>query len=254
MWFGEAYGFVMRAAYLPYESPEQIERDTRRHRETLNRSRDWQAAMMLQRLWLVWLAMHIAVIANLYASNGQQNPYFKGGARGVVVNNLIDNPGSAAIHYGLQLGEWGLHPWVAGQIAIVGNALNHGPDTKARVAAVQHQRYALRGLLGGESGLRPGGKSRPLDIGCLHGEGLASRLAPRSAEPSRQRGEAVRPGQRRSTAVGRGRRRSPHHPAGPQRRRQDSGQQQEVGGYPSLPETHRAFEARQWDLSTMTSR
>lgn len=40
----------------------------------------------------------------------------------MVVNNRIDNPASAAIHYGLQLGEWGLHPWVAGQIAIVGNA------------------------------------------------------------------------------------------------------------------------------------
>lgn len=33
---GEAYGFVMRAAYLPYQSHEQIERDTRRHREALN--------------------------------------------------------------------------------------------------------------------------------------------------------------------------------------------------------------------------
>jgi hypothetical protein len=41
------------------------------------------------------------------------------------------NPGSAAIHYGLQLGEWGLHPWAAGQIAIVGNVVNHGPDTRA---------------------------------------------------------------------------------------------------------------------------
>jgi hypothetical protein len=34
---GAAYGFVMRAAYLPYESREQIDRDTRRHREALNR-------------------------------------------------------------------------------------------------------------------------------------------------------------------------------------------------------------------------
>jgi len=34
---GEAYGFVMRAAYLPYQSREQIERETRRHRETLSR-------------------------------------------------------------------------------------------------------------------------------------------------------------------------------------------------------------------------
>jgi hypothetical protein len=34
---GEAYGFVMRAALLPYESREQVERETRVHREELNR-------------------------------------------------------------------------------------------------------------------------------------------------------------------------------------------------------------------------
>jgi hypothetical protein len=33
---GEAYGFQMRAAYLPYESREQVERATRGHREVLN--------------------------------------------------------------------------------------------------------------------------------------------------------------------------------------------------------------------------
>jgi hypothetical protein len=33
---GEAYGFVMRAAYVPYESREQIQELTRRHREALN--------------------------------------------------------------------------------------------------------------------------------------------------------------------------------------------------------------------------
>jgi len=33
----EAYGFVMRAAYIPYESREQVERDTKPHRMSLNR-------------------------------------------------------------------------------------------------------------------------------------------------------------------------------------------------------------------------
>lgn len=33
---GEAYGFVMRAAYVPFESREQIERVTRQHRADLN--------------------------------------------------------------------------------------------------------------------------------------------------------------------------------------------------------------------------
>jgi hypothetical protein len=34
---GRRYQFVMRAAYLPYESPEQVERATRPHREVLRR-------------------------------------------------------------------------------------------------------------------------------------------------------------------------------------------------------------------------
>lgn len=36
---GEAYGFVMRASYLPYESRDQIEQATRRHRQALNSGR-----------------------------------------------------------------------------------------------------------------------------------------------------------------------------------------------------------------------
>ncbi len=36
---GEAYGFVMRAAYLPFESREQIERETQPHRVALNPKR-----------------------------------------------------------------------------------------------------------------------------------------------------------------------------------------------------------------------
>lgn len=34
---GRAYGFVMRAAYLPFESRDQIEKATRKHRQALNR-------------------------------------------------------------------------------------------------------------------------------------------------------------------------------------------------------------------------
>jgi len=45
-------------------------------------------------------ASDILITGNLYASNMQRNPLFKGGARGVVVNNYIYNPGNAAIHFG----------------------------------------------------------------------------------------------------------------------------------------------------------
>jgi hypothetical protein len=37
----------------------------------------------------------VLIFGNLYASNVRRNPYFKGGARGAVVNNFIYNPGSA---------------------------------------------------------------------------------------------------------------------------------------------------------------
>jgi hypothetical protein len=48
----------------------------------------------------------IAVIGNLYAHNNQRNPYFKAHTTGAIVNNVIYNPGSAAIQLGFSPGEW----------------------------------------------------------------------------------------------------------------------------------------------------
>ena len=74
-------------------------------------------------------ATEIAIIGNFYANNMQRNPYFKGGVRGIVVNNYIVNPGKKAIHYGLPAGEWKGHEYVTGQMAIVGNVMEHGQNT-----------------------------------------------------------------------------------------------------------------------------
>jgi hypothetical protein len=46
---GEAYGFVMRAAAVPFESREQVERATRRHRAALNPLRDQNAEGLIPR-------------------------------------------------------------------------------------------------------------------------------------------------------------------------------------------------------------
>jgi hypothetical protein len=81
-------------------------------------------------------AQRIAIIGNLYASNMERNPLFKGGVQGVVVNNLIDNPGRKALHYGLVASEWTGHGYVNGQMGAVGNVLQYGPDTKDGVALV----------------------------------------------------------------------------------------------------------------------
>jgi pectate lyase len=199
-------------------------------------------------------ATDIAVIANLYASNGQRNPYFKGGARGVVVNNLIDNPGSAAIHYGLQLGEWGLHPWVAGQIAIVGNVLHHGPDTRAGLPLFSTNATPCEVFLDDNLAFDRAGNLARLTSGVFTAKdspptwppGLQS-LPANEVKQYVLANAGARPWDRDAVdcriiqQVRDGKGRIP-----------DS--EQEVGGYPNPPETHRAFDASRWDLSTMTSR
>ncbi len=51
-------------------------------------------------------ATNILIVGNLYAHNMERNPLFKGGVHGVVVNNLIYNPGWKALHYNLMANEW----------------------------------------------------------------------------------------------------------------------------------------------------
>jgi hypothetical protein len=73
----------------------------------------------------------VLVYGNLYASNTERNPFFKGGARGVVANNWIVNPGKYAMKYTLVADEWGDHVHQTGQMAIVGNVFRHGTNTPA---------------------------------------------------------------------------------------------------------------------------
>ncbi len=72
---------------------------------------------------------NILILGNLYAHNIERNPLFKGGVRGVIVNNLIYNPGLKALHYNLQAEEWDERPYQVGQMVAVGNVLRAGPST-----------------------------------------------------------------------------------------------------------------------------
>jgi len=74
-------------------------------------------------------ATDIAILNNLYASNRDRNPLFKGGVRGVIVNNYINNPGVAAIKYGLVDSEWSGHAPETGFMSIVGNYMQYGQNT-----------------------------------------------------------------------------------------------------------------------------
>lgn len=76
-------------------------------------------------------ATNIAILNNLYSCNKDRNPLFKGGTRGLVVNNYIYNPGSAAIGFALNNGEWEGYEHQTGQLTLIGNYLKHGPNTSS---------------------------------------------------------------------------------------------------------------------------
>jgi pectate lyase len=82
-------------------------------------------------------ATDIAIIGNLYLSNNARNPLFKGGARGVVINNLVHNPGGSAISFGLVPEEWTGKEWQRGQMAVAGNVVRQGPSTPAALAPIR---------------------------------------------------------------------------------------------------------------------
>ena len=80
----------------------------------------------------------IAVIGNLYAHNVARNPYFKAFTTGIIVNNVIYNPGSRAIQLGFSAGEWvdmGIEPQNC-RVGIVGNVLIHGVNTRSGLALI----------------------------------------------------------------------------------------------------------------------
>lgn len=74
----------------------------------------------------------VLIYGNLYISNNDRNPFFKGGARGMVVNNLIQNPGSYGLTFALSAKEWEGHEWQRGIVAAAGNVMKQGPSTRPR--------------------------------------------------------------------------------------------------------------------------
>lgn len=72
----------------------------------------------------------VLIVGNLYAHNYERNPLFKGGVHGQVINNLIYNPGARAMHYNLIAEEWIGHDYETGLMAIRGNVLRAGHDTR----------------------------------------------------------------------------------------------------------------------------
>jgi pectate lyase len=202
----------------------------------------------------------VLIVGNLYAHNYERNPLFKGGARGMVVNNLIYNPGPRAIHYNLIPEEWFERAYENGRMTLIGNVMRAGPSTPEDVAffmlggsgdveLYEEDNIAVDRL--GESvpkfGRYTTSKARIVPV--------AKPTLPLGVKPipANQVEEAVianagaRPWDRdpvdarivADTVEGRG---------------AIIDSEEQVGGYPKSRETRQRFNEKDWDLATMTPR
>jgi hypothetical protein len=203
----------------------------------------------------------VLFLGNLFASNVQRNPLFKGGATGAVVNNVVYNPGTTAVDYHLDADQWEGHPHATGRLALVGNVLRHGPDTRAGVALFLHPGEGDL-LLHERDNLafdRAGApmavvRTRPGDGGRLVAVAADSSWPPGlAAAPAAGTWERVlaRAGARPWDRDEVDRRVVAGVRAGTGRVIDGEG---EVGGYPRPAPTRRAFVPAEWDLDRMTPR
>ncbi|HKE95116.1 MAG TPA: hypothetical protein VKB34_12460 [Povalibacter sp.] len=203
---------------------------------------------------------NILIINNLYAHNYERNPLFKGGVRGMVINNLIYNPGQRAVHYNLIPEEWTDHPYQNGQLTLIGNVMRAGPSTPKDVALF---------MLGGsgdielyeEDNIAVDRLGNPLPKTGRYTTSNAQILPmvkpamPQGVAPIRAvavqdtviQNVGARPWDRdkvdarivADTIEGRG---------------EIIDDESQVGGYPHYPETRQPFSEKDWDLATMTSK
>ncbi len=192
---------------------------------------------------------NIAIIGNLYAHNVQRNPYFKAHCTGVIVNNVIYNPGNAAIQVRYSNSEWRDAPMkpVNPRVSVVGNVMIHGRDTREGLALVSSQ-----GDVYLEDNLATDTEGKPVaqtsgDINIL------------KQKPSWPEGlEALPSGQVIDHIVAHVGARPKDRDAVDQRILRDLQQrtgriidsQDEVGGYPNPPPTHRKLQIPTADITT----
>ena len=189
----------------------------------------------------------IVIIANLFASNVQRNPFFKGGAQGVIVNNYIYNPGNRAIHYNLSKKEWEGHDWVTGKMSVVSNVLEKGSGTNKQMPyghfngpvevfwennQILGEAIQKENLLIGSHTLVDEKPVWPEIIKVLPTENLKAHLLENSGARPWNRDEVDK--------------RIIKEVSESQNRIIDS--ENEVGGYPELKSTYRKFDPAEWDL------
>lgn len=76
----------------------------------------------------------VLITGNLYAHNNERHPLVKGGGQCAVINNVFVNPGHTCSQYTLVADQWKGRAPEPGVMALVGNVMRGGPDTRAGLA------------------------------------------------------------------------------------------------------------------------
>ncbi|MFL6547270.1 MAG: polysaccharide lyase family 1 protein [Povalibacter sp.] len=203
---------------------------------------------------------NILIIGNLYAHNYERNPLFKGGVRGMVINNLIYDPGQRAVHYNLIPEEWFGHAYEHGQLTLIGNVMRAGPSTPKDVAlfmiggsgdvelyeedniAVDRIGNALpktgRYTTSNAQILQMSKPALPFGVKLLSASEVQDAVIANAGARPWDR-DKVDSRIVADTIEGRG---------------EIIDSEEQVGGYPVQKETRQAFIERDWDLATMTSK
>ncbi|HVY89416.1 MAG TPA: pectate lyase [Hyphomonadaceae bacterium] len=204
-------------------------------------------------------ATNILIYQNLYAHNMERNPLFKGGVHGVVVNNLIYNPGWKALHYNLMANEWAGYTPVNGQMTAVGNVLRGGFNTAPGI------RFLMIGGIGdldyfGADNIMQDKWGDPIAETGKYEAGTA-KIVRHKAPLDWPAGLKAMPANQVETYV------LTHVGARPwdrdahdvrlladvaESRGEIINDEYHVGGYPVQEETHRPFDASKWNLDDMS--
>lgn len=76
----------------------------------------------------------LAVYGNLYISNTDRNPLFKGGVRAAFLNNVVHNPGERVMQFGFVASQWSGREVQRAALAIAGNVVRLGPSSGTELA------------------------------------------------------------------------------------------------------------------------
>ena len=204
-------------------------------------------------------AANILIYGNLYAHNYERNPHLKGGVYVEIVNNFIYDPGQRAMHYNLMAPEWGDRPFQTGKVTAIGNVMRAGPSTVTPIALL---------MLGGDGDLEFYGLDniavdrigQPVPLYGRYTTGPA-RIIETAEPPIAWPSLPIRPAAEVERWVGENAGARPWDRDAQDQRilmnaREGRGKiidnEAEVGGYPAVEMTRRAFDESEWDLDTMT--